>query len=305
MLGLAALTLTVPATAQRQQPTPEQRIDRLERQTRQIQRQVFPKGQPADTAGVDDSPAASQVVVVALSNRIDALERQLAEMTRLAEENGNRAATLETELARMRTEVDARLRRLEADASAQAPAAEPAVADTESSPIVTPPPRPSAQQPRPSTQPVRPSTQPALPSAQPPRPASTGDLTADGEAAYDTGYQLWLQKRYPQAIAALRAMASSFPGHRRVSWANNLVGRALLDSGQPRAAAEALLANYRGDPKGERAGDSLFYLGQALVALRQPAQACKAYAELEEVYGRSIRAELQRLLPPAKARAGC
>jgi TolA-binding protein len=285
MLGLAALTLTVPATAQRQQPSPEQRIERLERQTRQIQRQVFPKGQPADTAGVDDSPAATQVVVVALSNRIDALERQLAEMTRLAEENGNRLATLETELARMRTDVDARLRKLESGAPAEAsPAGEPAVAETA---------------------PVAPVVTPARPAIQPPRVASTGDVTADGEAAYDTGYQLWLQKRYPQSIAALRAMASSFPGHRRVSWANNLAGRALLDSGQPRAAAEALLANYRGNPKGERAADSLFYLGEALVALKQPAQACKAYAELEEVYGRSIRAELQRLLPPAKARAGC
>ena len=100
-------------------------------------------------------------------------------------------------------------------------------------------------------------------------------------------------------------MASSFPGHRRVSWANNLAGRALLDSGKPREAAEALLANYRGNPKGERAPDSLFYLGQSLVALKQPAQACKAYAELEEVYGASIRADLQRLLPPANRAAGC
>jgi TolA-binding protein len=283
-MALAALSLSTPAAAQRQ-PTPEQRIERLERQARQLQRQVFPKGQPADTAGVDDSPAASQVVVVALSNRIDALERQLAEATRLAEENGNRVATLETELARMRTDVDARLRKLESDAPAQAvPAAEPAVTEREPASAVTPP---------------------ARPAVQPPRPASTGDVTADGEAAYDTGYQLWLQKRYPQAIAALRAMASSFPGHRRVSWANNLAGRALLDSGQPRAAAEALLANYRGNPKGERAADSLFYLGEALVSLKQPAQACKAYAELEEVYGSSIRAELQRLLPPAKARARC
>ena len=34
------------------------------------------------------------------------------------------------------------------------------------------------------------------------------------------------------------------------SYANNLVGRALLDKGQPRAAAEALLANYRNNPEG-------------------------------------------------------
>jgi TolA-binding protein len=240
------------------------------------------------SAGVDDSPAASQVVVVALSNRIDALERQLAEATRLAEENGNRVATLETELARMRTDVDARLRKLE---TAPEPASGgAAVTDT------------PAEVDSASPAPSRPA---ATSSVSTTRPVRTGDVEADGEAAYDTGYQLWLQKRYPQAIAALRAMASSFPSHRRVSWANNLTGRALLDSGQPRAAAEALLANYRGNPKGERAADSLFYLGQALVALKQPAQACKAYAELEDVYGSSIRAELQRLLPPAKAAARC
>lgn len=285
LLGLAALTLTVPAAAQKQQPTPEDRIYRLEKQTRQLQRQVFPKGQPADTAGFDDAPAASQTVVVAQSARIDALERQLAEMTRLAEENGNRVATLETELARLRTDFDARLRQLEAGGSpapaataAAEPASEPAVAEA------APPPRPATT---------------------PPRPVRTGDALADGEAAYDAGYQLWLSKRYPQAVTALKSMASSFPGHRRVSWANNLAGRALLDSGKPREAAEALLANYRGNPKGERAPDSLFYLGEALVALKQPAQACKAYAELEEVYGSSMRADLQKLLPPAKAKARC
>ena len=275
LIGLSALVLSVPVTAQQRQPSPEQRIDRLERQTRQIQRRLFPQGQPADTAGVNDSPAASQVVVVALSNRIDSLERQLAESTRLSEENGNRVATLEAELARVRTDLDTRLRRLETAPVAELPASV-------------------------AVQPVR---QPLITAA--PAPIRSGDVAADGEAAYDVGFRLWEQKRYTQAISALRAMASSFPGHRRVSWANNLAGRALLDSGQPRAAAEALLANYRGNPRGERAADSLFYLGEALVALKQPAQACKAFAELEEVYGGSIRAELMRLLPAAKARARC
>lgn len=285
MLALVGLTLTVPATAQKQQPTAEDRLYRLERQTRQLQRQVFPKGQPADTAGFSDAPAASQTVVVAQSARIDALERQLAEITRQSEENGNRVATLEAEVARLRTELDGRLRRLENGAPAE-PATtattEPAPAAVE--PVVAESPRPAVQ---------------------PPRPVRTGDPVVDGEAAYDVGYQLWLQKRYPQAITALKAVATNFPGHRRVSWANNLTGRALLDSGQPRAAAEALLANYRGNPKGERAPDSLYYLGQALVALNQPAQACKAYAELEEVYGTSIRADLKALLPAAKSKARC
>jgi TolA-binding protein len=100
-------------------------------------------------------------------------------------------------------------------------------------------------------------------------------------------------------------MAKKYPNHRRASWAYNLAGRALLDKGQPRAAAEALLANYRRDPKGERAQDSLFYLGQSLVKLGQAGQACKAYKELEEVYGSSIRSPLKSSLPNAKAEAKC
>jgi TolA-binding protein len=125
------------------------------------------------------------------------------------------------------------------------------------------------------------------------------------ELAYDEGYQLWKAGKYDQAITSLRAFVSAYPKHRRASWANNLTGRALLDKHQPRAAAEALLANYRNNPKGERAADSLFYLGQALMELNQAGQACKAYEELENVYGNAMRAELKRLLPPAKTEAKC
>jgi TolA-binding protein len=264
IIALSLLAGAAPAAAQRQIATPEQRIERLERQLRQVQGRIFPKGQPVETAGFLDEPAASQTVVVALSNRIDNLERQLAEATRRAEDGSGRIAALEAELARVRRDSETRLRSIESTPRVAAPA-----------PVLTTPVPP------------------------------TSSFIAEGEAAYDAGYQLWTERRYEQAIAALRAFSSSFPGHRRVSWANNLVGRALLDSGQPRAAAEALLANYRGNPKGERAPDSLYYLGQALFALKQPSQACKAYSELEEVYGASIRAELKALLPPARGQAGC
>ncbi len=79
----------------------------------------------------------------------------------------------------------------------------------------------------------------------------------------------------------------------------------MLDKGEPRAAAETLLANYRRDKNGERAQDSLFYLGQAVMKLGQPGQACKAYAELETVYAGKIRAPLKAALPGAKAQAKC
>ena len=100
-LAASAAVALVPsvATAQRQAPpTAEQRIDRLEKQVQQMQRQVFPKGRPADTAGFSDDPAATQSSVVNLDQRLDALERQLADLVRASEENGNRLRNVEAGL---------------------------------------------------------------------------------------------------------------------------------------------------------------------------------------------------------------
>ena len=90
-----------------------------------------------------------------------------------------------------------------------------------------------------------------------------------------------------------------------MSFANNLVGRALLDKGDARAAVQAFVANYRGNPAGERAPDSLYYLGQSFMKLGQSAQACNAYSELDAVYGSKIRPELKKLQTEAKQQAQC
>ena len=278
-LSLALLTAT-PAAAQRQ-TTPEQRIDRLERQVRQMTRQVFPKGQPADSAGFSDDPAATLTQANQLSARLDAIEGQMAEIVRNSEEGTNRLATIEAELARLRADQDRRLRAIESGSGDG-----PTNANDTNQPVEAdepPAPRPRAETPR-----------------------YTPAASLNGaEAAYDAGFRLWEAKKYDSAIAALRKMVAAYPDDRRVSWANNLIGRSWLDKGQYRTAAEVLLANYRGNKAGERAPDSLYYLGQASMKLNQPAQACKAYAELDNAYGTAIRPALRTLLPAARAEAKC
>jgi TolA-binding protein len=135
--------------------------------------------------------------------------------------------------------------------------------------------------------------------------ASQADASDPAEDAYTQGYHLWAAGDYAGAVKSLTTFTSEYPKHPRVSWARNLIGRSLLDEGQTRAAAEAFLANYRSDPGGGRAQDSLYYLGQALMKLNQPGQACKAYAELESVYGSKVRPDVKAMLPKAKADAGC
>ena len=296
----AVAWLPAAALAQRPPATPAQRLERLERQVQQVQRQVFPKGRPADTAGFIDDPAASQSAVVSLDQRLDALERQMADILRQSEENGHRLQTLESDLSRARADQEQRMATLEQRVSDAAAAAAATVPVETTVPQATVKPTTT----KPATTKSRPQT-PAATTSAGDAPTATAALSDPGEDAYTEGFKLWEAGQYDQAINSLRAFTSAYPKHRRVSYANNLIGRSLLDKGEARAAAEALLSNYRTNPRGERAADSLYYLGQALMQLGQPGQACKAYQELDAVYGSKVRADLRSQVTLAKAKAQC
>jgi TolA-binding protein len=304
LLAISALIALVPAAAlaQRQPPSPEQRIQRLEKQVSEMQRQVFPKGRPADTAGFSDEPAATQSSVVTLDQRLDSVERQMTDLLRQSEENGNRLQQMAADLAKLRTDHEQRMSAIEqriTDAATTAPVQGPATESTPPKPTTTKPPKTTGSS-KGETAAIggpSPATAPAT------APATT---TADaGEDAYSEGFHLWEAGNYDQAITSLRAFIAAYPKHKRVSYANNLIGRSLLSKGNARAAAEAFLANYRGNPGGDRAPDSLVGLGQALMALGQPGQACKAYQELDAVYGAKIRPDLRKQEADAKAQAQC
>lgn len=301
----AALTL-VPTGAQAQRqapPSPEQRIDRLEKQLQQVQRQVFPKGRPADTAGFSDDPAATQSSVVNLDQRLDALEKQVADLVRQSEENGNRLRNLETGIVQLKSDQDQRIAALEQRMSEAAPA--PPVVAPAAVPTTT---APAKAKPKPKP---APSNAPPKKAATEPAPQEGGPVEAaaaatdPGEDAYSQGFRLWQAGQYDQAIETLKAFAAAYPKHRRVSYANNLVGRSLLSKGQAREAAAIFLANYRGNPGGERAADSLYYLGQAAIQLGQAGQACKVYSEFDAIYGAKARADLRKQVSDAKAQAQC
>src|SRR5689334_25134515 len=200
-LAASAAIALVPSSAfgQRQPPpTPEQRIDRLERQVQQMLRQLFPKGRPADTAGFSDDPAATQSSVVTLDQRLDALERQMADLVRQSEENGNRLRTMEGGLTQLKADEDQRIGAIEQKIAAAA-VTTPPVAATEAVPATTPPPK---------SKPGITKTPPAKTSAA--TPAEGGPLVAAatpaadaGEDAYTQGFRMWEAGQYDQAITQL------------------------------------------------------------------------------------------------------
>ena len=238
---LAASAVLLPASsalAQRQQPTPEQRIDRLERQVNEVQRRVFPKGKPADTAGFADDPAATQSSVMSLDQRLDALERQMADMLRQTEENGNRLRGLEAGIGQLKNDDEQRIQALEQRINQ---AVVPVPEAGEASPAATT--TPAKPRPKPSTQ--SPKTAEIAPLTTDADAAADAQPIDPGEGAYTEGFHLWETGKYDEAISALRSFVAAYPKHKRVSYANNLIGRALLDKGDARAAATAFLTNYR------------------------------------------------------------
>jgi TolA-binding protein len=277
-LILLAATASVPAIAQ---PAPiERRVGKLEQEMRAVQRKVFPGGNvepeirpETPVAGPIGDPSSS--AVADLTGRVDSLESQLARLTGQIEENSNKLRQLDAEVARLRAEAEQR-------AAAPAPA--------------------RMTSPNDEAQSISPAEEPRV---TPDAPSSSSSAGADpAEDAYLTGFRLWEQKRYTDAQGVLTPIAKQWPRHRRASWAQNLLGRAYLDDGKPASAAKVFLANYQANPKGERAADSLYFLGQSLVQLKKPAEACKVYEELQDVYP-TMRDWVKQRLPKARADAKC
>src|SRR5829696_5383356 len=108
-----------PALAQRAE-TVEQRVQRIEQQLRAVQRRVFPDGRAqfvepeisAETRAAAN-PAPAGDALSNLASRVDALEAQLRSLTGQVEEQGYRTRQLEQQIGQLRTDLQARLDRLE------------------------------------------------------------------------------------------------------------------------------------------------------------------------------------------------
>ena len=284
LLGLILTAIVAaPAFAQSRPATVEGRVDRLEQQLRAVQRRVFPNGtaqfvEPeigAETrAGLGN--AASGDALTGLNARVDALETELRTLTGQVEQQGYRMGQIEEQIARLRADLAAAQASRPAESAARA--------------VETRPER-------------RAEPQIEAPAFQAPRTAATP--AADGaEEAYNAGYRLWDQRRFAEAQAALEAAAVRYPNSRWTSWMRNMQGRAYLDDNKPATAARILLANYQDNPRGERAADSLYYLGQSLTRLNRRPEACRVYDELAQVYP-NMRDFLRTRLPEARTAARC
>jgi len=286
-------TALAPATAQQTNPALGSRVDKLEKEMRAVQRKVFPGASPQyfepEIAPPQAPPTPEGIPatspVADLGARVDTLEKELARLTGEMEQNSFKLRQIEETMAKFKGDAEFRLNALEGGAPAGATLTVP--------PAAAPAPAPAAAVPKPA---------PAAPPAAARPTAPSGDPAEDG---YLAGYRLWEARKYADAAAVLKDVVAKYPKHKRASYAQNLLGRAYLDDGKPAMAAEAFYANYQKMPRGERAADSLYYLGQALVQLKKPVEACKVYEELQDVYGATLNEALKARVAKGRTDAKC
>ncbi|MET0137762.1 MAG: tetratricopeptide repeat protein [Sphingobium sp.] len=305
-LPFAVLAL-LPSVGAVAQTTVEGRVGRLEQEMRAVQRKVFPEGagrfQPEvttpQTPGVSPGTPASSPVSD-LSGRVSAVEAQLRTLTGQVEQNSFKLRQLEQAFAQYKSEMAAgagaaavSTPALPMASGATAKPAAPAATPAAPKPSVPAAPKPAA------SSPAGEARKAAVAAIERPE---TGN---DADDAYNYGYRLWTAKFYPEAQAQLKATIDKYGTTGVASRAHNLLGRAYLDDGKYALASVAFYDNYQQRPKGDRAADSLTYLGDALIQLKKLPDACKVYQELQDVYGATLRAELKALAEKGKTRAKC
>lgn len=285
--GTVACLAMLPAAPAAAQETPaEARLRKIEAEVRALQRKVFPGGdgrffEPQIAPGTA-SPATPQTgdpsatPVTDILIRLDTLEGQLQRLTARSEEQSNSLAQLEARLAALETAGNAPF-------VAAAPAPAPAPSPLPNFQPAPPGPAVTAPAPRPA------ATVPAAAAPSAARLAAVQAITkpqtadaADDEYSY--GFRLWNAGFFPEARQQLTKYVETYPNHARISFGRNLLGRAFLDDRMPKEAAQWFLKNYQANKAGDRAPDSLLYLGASMIAMNDTKRACIALAEFAETY---------------------
>ncbi|RNJ63844.1 MAG: hypothetical protein EDM03_05620 [Porphyrobacter sp. IPPAS B-1204] len=295
-LMVAATVVTTPlaAPALAQDAPAETRIRKIEAEIRALQRKVFPGGdgrffEPEIAPGTTpqgSAPAStnapSATAVTDILVRLDTLERQLQALTARSEEQANALSQMELRLTALETAGNAPITTAPVLPAAQTATTTPAPAVTtaaatrppvQTAPAFTPAPAPAPAVAAPSAARLA-----AVQAIAKPQTADAGD------DEYSYGFRLWNAGFFPEARQQLTKFVEQYPNHPRISFGRNLLGRAFLDDKMPEDAARWFLKNYQANKGGDRAPDSLLYLGKSMIAMKDTRKACIALAEFAETY---------------------
>lgn len=272
-IALFAMAAPFPAFGQSDTREMQNRIQRLENEIQTLNREVY-RGAPRPSGSATPSPGMGGTVAADFEVRLQRLEAEMQGLTGRYEEAVFQVTQLREQLAKLQTDMEFRLNRLEqgAGASALAPGAGGA------------PPAPTASS--------------SVPTAEP--AATSSNLpTGTVQEMYDAAFNLIRRADYPAAEQAFTRFLKAHPDSSLAGNAQYWLGETLYVRGKHQEAAVAFAEGFQKYPKGNKAPDSLLKLSLSLSALNQREDACVALKELQSRYKDAVepikrRAEAER-----------
>lgn len=320
------------------------RLDRLERDIRAINRQVYRGGTPPSAArsapaaparpaaGGGGRPVTGSPFAIRTDQRLSQLEGELRTITGNVETIDHTIREIKERLDKLVADIDARLANVEARyiaAPVQPGVAGQAAGSGPRQPQVSAAPRsPGVQQVGPATGgpvfgtrqgvlgtitpsdlnqvPGRPPAAAAPPVLQPPAPPVKVSVLPKGtpRQRYQHAFLLLRQADYQKASAAFQEFVDSHPDDQLAGNARYWLGETYYVRGDYGRAAEIFLSGFRSSPQGKKAPAALLKLGMSLIALKKNREACATFDKLAKDYPRA-QGGLKRVLDQQRKRAEC
>jgi tol-pal system protein YbgF len=271
---LAALFLALALTAPARADSASDRLDRLERNLRQLQQDYYAgQGQGAAQPGAGQSAGGANPSE--FIDRLNLVEQTLRELRGQVEESNYRQKQIMERL-------DAVEQKLGVTPASTAPGQSgEAVEGPPRSLSAAPPPAPSG------TLGTLPAEQDVA-NAAPPAPAPT-----DEKGQFDAAINTLYQGNREGGIKALQAFVKQHPKSKQVPAAYYWMGEAQLADKAYRESAEAFLTVVTKYPKDSMAPKSLVKLGSALIAGGQAKEGCKQLKSVKEVFPKADKTILE------------
>jgi len=284
------------------------RLDRMERDMNQLQRQVY-RGGSTSGAPVPVAPADGGTALN-LELRVDQIETQMRTLTGSLEEVNYSIDQLKRRLDKLVGDVDQRLTQLEhpgtpaggaAGGMAATPSpgagANPAAPPSQAGTLVAPPaaaPNSGGQ-----TAAARPGAAPAATSGGP------GTLpSGSAQDQYNYAFGLLRQADYPGAEEALRSFVQRYPNDALAGNAEYWLGETYYVRKDYNNAAATFAEGYRKYPQSGKAADNLLKLGMSLGNVGQKKEACLTFSQLAHDFPKASGNITERA-NQEKQRLGC
>ena len=320
VFGLATLAAMPQARAQNDVQALSDKVDRLQQEVSDLERQVY-NGQSSGSGAVSTdtdsaSMAASQEV------RLQQLEQQMRDLTGQVEKLGFSVQQLSARMDKMSQDVDFRLTQLEhnqpaAAAGTTAPAQTAATgaatgADQGNQPLKQSSLAPQTLGTLTQSQ-VEASTQQPAAGQTPPAATSAAETAAAAayrlpgntvEEQYQYAFGLLQQANYDEAEKALRAFVAQHPTDFLAGNAQYWLGETFYVRGRYEDAAVIFAEGYQKYPDNGKAPDDLLKLGMSLGQIGKKSDACVAFAELGKKFPSAPDNVLARV-KDEKHRYGC